>query len=94
MTYDDDNDRTDRLLFGVPYKATTVEARRVYAEVVLQPAWHDFHWRDDLLKSPGAAAVHTGLIGGLPAMSRESAEAYRQCIRNAIKAIEAMERER
>ena len=34
MAYDDDNERIERMMFGVPYKATTAEARRVWAEVV------------------------------------------------------------
>lgn len=94
MAYDDDNERIERMMFGVPYKATTAEARRVFAEVVESPAWHGFNWRDDLLKSHGAGAVHTGLAGGLPAIARESASAYLQCVRNTIKAIEAMEADR
>lgn len=91
MTYDDDNERIERVMFGVPYKATAAEARRVWGEVVEQPAWHDFNHCDDLLKSPGA------VILGVPdiwAIARSAASSYRQCVRNAIKAIETMEAER
>lgn len=98
MAYDDDNERIERMMFGVPYKATTAEARRVFAEVVESPAWLLFNVCDDLMKSPGASLmgkddIPSG-VHGLGATARESAAAYRQCVRNAIKAIEAMEAER
>jgi hypothetical protein len=91
MAYDDDNERTERVMFGVPYKATAAEARRVWAEVVEAPAWHDFNWRDDFIKSHGAATVSTAMLSQFAV---ESARAYRQCVRNAINAIEAMEADR
>jgi len=85
-------------MFGVPYKATAAEARRVWAEVVESPAWLEFNTCDDLMKSPGATLMGKDDIPrgvhGIGSTARESAKAYRQCVRNAIKAIEAMEAER
>ena len=98
MAYDDDSERIERMMFGVPYKATTAEARRVWAEVVETKAWLDYVAIDDILKSPGAVVLGKDdvlkRIYGIGARARESAAAYRQCVRNAIKAIEAMEAER
>lgn len=82
MTYEEENERTERVLFGLPYRGTCAEARRLILDL------HASGILDDVLKSPGAAAM---TADQLLQTAQQSIEAYRAVVSRVAKLIEQME---
>jgi hypothetical protein len=105
MVYDEgQNELTERMLFGLPYRATCAEARRVYLQVIGSTPWREWSWRDDLLKSPAIAVYEDAAqtanqsaaqpVATVQWITREATDLYRDVARVTAKAIEEMEADR
>lgn len=87
MSYDD-QERTERTLFSLCYRATTSEARELYLSV-LGPEWEEWSRADDYIKHVRLDAKdHDG--EALLNLFRSVTSAYRKMIELTAKRIEEM----
>lgn len=88
----DDEERTERMLFSLPYRATVAEAREVYLKVATSAEFQRWSRLDDYVK---CAPSMEGLSStGWQAQCRDLTTAYVAVVRLAALEIEAMEARR
>ena len=101
MSYDDGDERVERNMHGITYRANASENRRVVSRVVASPEWLQWAWRDDLVKCVGAGEYHASAMedrcnskAGLHWICREANEWFQKLAELTVQEIEAMEADR
>lgn len=90
MSAFDDDQRTERNLFSIMFRATTRECREIYRQLLERPEWLEWSTTDDLVKCGTFDATSEA---GIDLASRQNV-AYRKMARLTLDAVDRLERER